>query len=65
MEKAVWIIAITEVVRSMQNTVQLCMLVEERHRSREQQDKAFAVYEEAMNRTDERWDEVVQDRTWR
>lgn len=65
MKKAVWIIAITEVVRVMQNTVQLCMLVEERHRSRKQQDKAFAVYEEAMNRTDERWDDLAQDCTRR
>lgn len=53
MKKALWIIATVEVIRALQNMVQLQMLAGERRRARELQDKAFDKYAEAMERDNE------------
>lgn len=65
MNRAMWIIAIAEVIRVFQNTAQLMMLAAEKRRAMELQDKAFDKYAEAMDRTDETWTDFIQDCPWK
>ena len=53
MKVAIWIIAITEVVRAAQNMMQLWMLAEEKRKAEARQNEAFEKYVEAMDRSNE------------
>lgn len=69
MNKALWIIAITQVVRALQNFAQLKMLASDRERARELQDKAYEKYVEAMDKPEEvriTWqDKTNPDCSWK
>lgn len=69
MNKALWIIAITQVVRALQNFAQLKMLASDRERARELQDKAYEKYAEAIDKPEEvriTWQDKTQtDCPWK
>ena len=58
---ALWIIAIIEVIRTIQNTIQLKLLIDDKRRADEMRSKAFEKYAEAMDKSNE--NRIVTDET--
>lgn len=58
---AVWIIAIVEVIRAIQNTMQLRMLAEEKHRIKAYQDDALETYKASADMSDKEFINAIED----
>lgn len=58
---AVWIIAIVEVIRIIQNTLQLKMLAEEKHRIKAYQDDALETYKASVDMSDKEFINAIEE----